>query len=423
MLDPKFIRANPDAVREAVRNKLEKVDIDEFLKLDGERRDLLQEADALKQERNTVSEEIARDKKQGGDPRAKIEEMRAVSAKIKNLDGMLKQVEEKIDSVLMWVPNIPHPDVPVGRDENDNQVVREWGSPPEFDFEPRPHWDVAEALDIVDFKRGATVAGSNFVIFKGKGAKLVRALMSFMLDMHIEKHGYREIWPPCLSNRDAMFGTGQLPKLEEDMYHAPVDDFFLIPTGEVPLTNLHRGEILDGEDLPLRYTAYTPCFRREAGSYGKDTRGLQRVHQFDKVELVKLVRPGTSYDELESLVADAEDILQALGLAYRVNMLCTGELSFAAAKCYDLEVFAPAHKRWLEVSSCSNFEDFQARRTGIRFRPARGEKAQFVHTLNGSGVAFPRAIIAILETYQTRDGKVRVPDVLVAYMGGLEVIE
>ncbi|MGD9141061.1 MAG: serine--tRNA ligase, partial [bacterium] len=306
MLDPKFIRANPDAVREAVRNKLEKVDIDEFLKLDGERRDLLQEADALKQERNTVSEEIARDKKQGGDPRAKIEEMRAVSAKIKNLDGMLKQVEEKIDSVLMWVPNIPHPDVPVGRDENDNQVVREWGSPPEFDFEPRPHWDVAEALDMVDFKRGATVAGSNFVIFKGKGAKLVRALMSFMLDMHIEKHGYREIWPPCLSNRDAMFGTGQLPKLEEDMYHCTVDDYFLVPTAEVPLTNIHRGEILEAEHLPLRYTAYSPCFRREAGSYGKETRGLNRVHQFDKVELVKFVTPESSYDELEALVGDAE---------------------------------------------------------------------------------------------------------------------
>jgi seryl-tRNA synthetase len=423
MLDPKFIRANPDAVKQAVRNKLEKVDIDEFLKLDEERRDLLQEADTLKQQRNTVSEEIAREKKDGGDPKAKIEEMRAVSAKIKNLDAMLKEVEEKINAVLIWVPNLPHPDVPVGRDEKDNRIVREWGSLPEFDFEPLPHWDIAEALDIVDFKRAATVAGSNFALFKGAGARLVRALMSFMLEMHIEKHGYREIWPPCISNREAMFGTGQLPKLEEDMYHAPVDDFFLIPTGEVPVTNLHKGEILDGDDLPLYYTAYTPCFRREAGSYGKETRGLQRVHQFDKVELVKVVRPETSYDELEALVRDAEDVLQALGLYYRVNMLCTGELSFAAAKCYDLEVCAPAHKKWLEVSSCSNFEDFQARRTGIRFRPARGEKAQYVHTLNGSGVAFPRTIIAILETYQTADGKVRVPEALVRYMGGLEVIE
>jgi seryl-tRNA synthetase len=423
MLDPKFIRANPDAVKKAVKDKLEKVDIDEYIKLDGQRRDLLQEADGLKQQRNTVSEEIAREKKQGGDPKDKIEEMRAVSQKIKNLDQMLKDVEEKINSVLVWVPNIPHPDVPVGKDESDNRVVREWGSLPEFDFEPVPHWDLAESLDIVDFKAGATVAGSNFALFKGLGAKLVRALTSFMLDMHIEKHGYTEIWPPCLSNRDSMFGTGQLPKLEEDMYHTPVDDFFLIPTGEVPLTNLHRGEILDGGSLPLRYTAYTPCFRREAGSYGKDTRGLQRVHQFDKVELVKIVRPETSYDELESLVRDAEDVLQALELNYRVNMLCTGELSFAAAKCYDLEVRAPAHRKWLEVSSCSNFEDFQARRTGIRFRPAKGGKAQFVHTLNGSGVAFPRTVIAILETYQTMDGKVRVPDVLVPYMGGLEVIE
>jgi len=423
MLDPRFIRANPDAVKEAVRNKLEKVDIDDFLKLDEERRDLLQEADKLKQERNTVSEVIAREKKDGGDPREKIEEMRAVSARIKNLDQMLKEVEEKINAVLVWIPNMPHADVPVGRDENDNKVVREWGALPELDFEPAPHWDIAESLDLVDFKRGSTVAGSNFVIFKGRGAKLVRALMSFMLDLHIGKHGYTEIWPPCLSNRDAMFGTGQLPKLEEDMYHAAVDDLFLIPTGEVPVTNLHMGEILEGDNLPLRYTAYTPCFRREAGSYGKDTRGLQRVHQFDKVELVKIVRPETSYDELEALVADAEDVLQALGLAYRVNMLCTGELSFAAAKCYDLEVYAPAHKKWLEVSSCSNFEDFQSRRTGIRFRPAKGEKAQFVHTLNGSGLAFPRTIIAILETYQTADGKVRVPDVLVPYMGGLEIIE
>ena len=423
MLDPKFIRANPDAVKEAVRNKLEKVDVDEFLKLDSERRDLLQEADALKQKRNTVSEEIAAEKQQGGDPKEKIEEMRAVSQKIKNLDAMLKDVEEKINSVLIWVPNVPHPDVPVGRDESDNVVVREWGSSPEFDFEPAPHWDIAESLGIVDFKAGATVAGSNFVLFKGAGARLVRALMTFMLDMHIGKHGYVEIWPPCVSNRDSMFGTGQLPKLEEDMYHTPIDDLFLIPTGEVPLTNLHMGEILDGSTLPRRYTAYTPCFRREAGSYGKDTRGLQRVHQFDKVELVKLVKPETSYDELESLVRDAEDVLQALGLRYRVNLLCTGELSFAAAKCYDLEVFAPARKKWLEVSSCSNFEDFQARRTSVRFRPATGEKAQFVHTLNGSGVAFPRTIIAILETYQTGDGRVVVPDVLVPYMGGLEVIE
>ncbi len=423
MLDPKFIRANPETVKEAVRNKLEKVDIDEFLKLDEERRSLLQQADALKQRRNAVSEEIAREKKEGGDPGGKIEEMRAVSADIKSLDSALKDLEERINSVLVRVPNIPHPDVPVGRDESDNRVVREWGAPPEFDFEPLPHWDIAESLDIVDFKRAAAVAGSNFALFKGAGAKLVRALMSFMLDMHIEKHGYKEIWPPSLSNRGAMFGTGQLPKLEDDMYHVDVEDFFLIPTGEVPVTNLHMGEILDGADLPLYYTAYTPCFRREAGSYGKETRGLQRVHQFDKVEMVKIVRPEASYEELEALVRDAEDVLQALGLCYRVNMLCTGELSFAAAKCYDLEAFAPARGKWLEVSSCSNFEDFQARRTGIRFRPAKGEKARFVHTLNGSGVAFPRTIIAILETYQTRDGKVRVPDVLVPYMGGLEIIE
>jgi seryl-tRNA synthetase len=423
MLDPKFIRANPDAVKEAARNKLEKVDIDEFLKLDEKRRNLLQEVDGLKHERNEVSEEIAREKNKGGDPAAKIGRMRTVSQRIRDLDRSLKEVEEAINAILIWIPNIPHPDVPVGRDEKDNKVVREWGALPEFDFEPLPHWDIAESLGIVDFKRGAEVAGSNFVLFKGLGSRFVRALISFMLDMHTGKHGYTEIWPPSLSNRDCMFGTGQLPKLEEDMYHVPVDDLFLIPTGEVPVTSLHRGEILNGEDLPLYYTAYTQCFRREAGSYGKDTRGLQRIHQFDKVELVKIVRPETSYDELESLVRDAEDVLQALGLYYRVNMLCSGELSFAAAKCYDLEACAPARQKWLEVSSCSNFEDFQARRTGIRFRPAKGEKARFVHTLNGSGVALPRTIIAILETYQTAEGKVRVPDALVPYMDGLKVIE
>jgi len=423
MLDPKFVRANPDKVRAAIEAKAETASVERFLELDEQRRAVLREVDSLKAERNRVSKEIASEKKAGNDPVEKITRMREVSRRIKELDDRLRDIEGDLNHILMWLPNLPHPSVPVGSGPEDNQVVRVWGEKPDFDFEPLPHWDIGDSLDIVDFKRASNVAGSNFVLFKGLGARLVRALINFMLEVHTRRHGYKEVWPPSLANRDCMTGTGQLPKLEEDMYRCEVDDFFLIPTAEVPLTNLHRGEIIDGDKLPLYYTAYSPCFRREAGSYGKDTRGLNRVHQFDKVELVKFVTPETSYDELESLVRDAEDILQALGLHYRVNLLCTGELSFAAAKCYDLDVWSPAQQRWLEVSSCSNFEDFQARRAGIRYRPAPGEKARFVHTLNGSGVALPRTIVAILETYQTRDGKVRVPPVLVPYMDGIELIE
>jgi seryl-tRNA synthetase len=349
--------------------------------------------------------------------------MRAVGKHIKEYDEQLKTVGAKLENLLLWIPNVPHESVPVGRGEEDNKVVRVWGGPPEFDFKPLAHWDIAEALDIIDFKRGALISASNFVVFKGAGARLARAIINFMLDLHTTKHGYREISPPALVNRASMTGTGQLPKLEVDMYHCSTDDLFLIPTAEVPLTNLHRDEILDGGKMPIYYTAYTPCFRREAGSYGKDTRGLNRVHQFDKVELVKFVAAETSYQELEKLVADAEEVLQAFGLHYRVNLLCTGELSFSASKCYDLEAWSPGQQKWLEVSSCSNFEDFQARRMGLRYRPAAGERVRYAHTLNGSGVALPRTIIAILETYQTKDGKVRVPEVLVPYMGGVEVIE
>jgi seryl-tRNA synthetase len=423
VLDQKLIRSEPDRVKAGIAAKREKVDIDAYLALDEERRGIIAEVDKLKAERNRVSREIAEEKKQGAHPEVKIKAMREVSARIKEQDDRLRDLEAKAAELLMWIPNMPHPSVPVGKDENDNEVVRSWGEKPALGFTPVPHWDIAESLDLIDFGRASTIAGSNFALFKGKGARLVRALISFMLDMHTGKHGYTEIWPPSLANRDSMTGTGQLPKLEEDMYHCAVDDFFLVPTAEVPLTNIHRGDILDGESLPLRYTAYSPCFRREAGSYGKETRGLNRVHQFDKVELVKFVTPESSYDELESLVADAEEVLQALGLHYRVLLLCTGELSFAAAKCYDLEVWSPGQDRWLEVSSCSNFEDFQARRAGIRYRPAPGEKARFVHTLNGSGVALPRIIVAILETYQTGDGRLKVPDVLVPFMDGAEVIE
>ena len=423
MLEPKFIRANVDTVRSAIRNKGEKVEFDRYLALDEERRGIRTEADELKAERNRVSKEIAEAKRIGDDPATKIKSMRDVSRRIKEMDDRLKAIEEQTSELLTWIPNVPHPSVPVGRNEDDNVIVRHWGEKPDFDFRPVPHWDIGEALDLLDFKRASVIAGSNFALFKGWGARLVRGLVAFMLDMHTRNHGYIEVWPPSLANRDSMAGTGQLPKLEEDMYLCNVDDFFLIPTAEVPLTNLHRGEILEGDLLPLRYTAYSPCFRREAGSYGKDTRGLNRVHQFDKVELVKFVEPETSYDELEGLVGNAEAVLQALGLHYRVNLLCTGELSFAAAKCYDLEVWSPGQERWLEVSSCSNFEDFQARRAGIRYRPSDGGKSRYVHTLNGSGVALPRTIIAIMETCQTGDGKLKVPEALVPFMDGVEVIE
>jgi seryl-tRNA synthetase len=423
MLDAKYIRANPDRVKAGVEAKGEKVNLDEYLALDRERLSMLVQVDSLKAERNRASEEIAAEVRTGGNPQEKIDAMRAVAKRIKEYDEKMKALEEKLEGLLLWIPNVPHESVPIGRGENDNKIVRTWGKRPEFDFQPLPHWDIAEALDIVDFKRGATISASNFVVFKGAGARLARAIINFMLDLHTKKHGYKEIWPPALVNRTSMTGTGQLPKLEVDMYHCETDDLFLIPTAEVPLTNLHRDEILDGAQLPIYYTAYTPCFRREAGSYGKDTRGLNRVHQFDKVEMVKFVAAETSYTELESLVKDAEEVLQAFGLHYRVNLLCTGELSFSASKCYDLEAWSPGQQKWLEVSSCSNFEDFQARRTGIRYRPAPGEKVKLVHTLNGSGVALPRTIIAILETYQTKDGKVQVPEVLMPYMGGVEVIE
>jgi len=423
VLDQKLIRSEPERVKAGVAAKREKVDIDAYLALDEERRNIIAQVDNLKAERNRVSREIADEKRQGANPEDKIKAMREVSAEVKEHDDKLRDVEAKIESLLMWIPNMPHSSVPVGRNEDDNKIIRHWGEKPSLSFEPVPHWDIAESLDLVDFSRASVIAGSNFALFKGKGARLVRALISFMLDMHTREHGYTEIWPPSLANRDSMTGTGQLPKLEEDMYHCQVDDYFLVPTAEVPLTNIHRGDILDGKSLPIRYTAYSPCFRREAGSYGKETRGLNRVHQFDKVELMKFVVPESSYDELESLVGDAEEVLQALGLHYRVLLLCTGELSFAAAKCYDLEVWSPAQNKWLEVSSCSNFEDFQARRAGIRYRPAAGEKARFVHTLNGSGVALPRIIVAILETYQTGDGRLKVPDVLVPFMDGADVIE
>jgi len=415
MLSLKFIRENPDKVRYAIQVKGMDADLDMLLTLDKKRRDLITKSDNLKAERNTTSEQIGTLKKQGKDAQEAIIAMRKVSGDIKELDNEIKITEEKINDILICIPNIPHESVPQG-DETNNQIVKEWGKVTEHDFTIKPHWEIGEKLGIIDFMRGSRLSGANFVSFTGMGAKLQRALINFMIDMHVEKHGYTETWVPFIVKRDMMFGTGQLPKLEDDMYLVEKDDLFLIPTAEVPVTNLHREEILSVNDLPLRYTAYTPCFRREAGSYGAETRGLMRIHQFNKVEMVKFVEPENSYDELELLLKDAEEVIQTLKLPYRVAVLASGDLSFAAAKCYDIELFAPGVNKWLEVSSVSNFTDFQARRMNIRYRKKKGDKPRFVHTLNGSGVALPRLIIAILENYQTDEGTVVVPEALRSYL-------
>ncbi len=420
MLDLRFVRSNPDVVKAAIANKGEKADVDELLSLDEELRGLLVKAEELKALRNAESEKVARLKKAGEDATGIIERMREVSAEISGFDESIAELRDRIHAHLITLPNIPHESVPVGRTEEENVVVRTWGEPGSLSGSPVPHWEIGERLGLLDFARGTKIAGSNFPVFIGDGAKLARAMISFMLDVHTKEHGYTEVSPPFVSNRDSMFGTGQLPKLEDDMYRCEAEDLFLIPTGEVPVTNLYRDETLAEEDLPILRTAYTPCFRREAGSYGKDTRGLMRVHQFDKVEMVKFVAPETSYGELETLTANAEDILQRLGIPYQVKMLCTGDLSFAAAKCYDIDVWASGIEKWLEASSCSNFGDFQARRSSIRFKPAGGGKSAFVHTLNGSGVALPRTMVAILENYQTDRGTIVIPEALRPYMDGRE---
>lgn len=417
MLDLRFIRENPELVRNAIDVKGAKVDLNGLLELDKRRREIIKKADRLKEKRNRVSEEIGRLKKAEKDGSAAIAEMREVSREIKGLDEEIHRIEAQIWEIQIYIPNIPHPSVPVGPDSSYNKMVREWGSIPRFDFNVKPHWEIGPALNILDFERGSRLSGSNFVSFTGIGAKLERALINFMIDLHVQEHGYTEVSVPFVVKRDMMFGTGQLPKLEEDMYLVEKDDLFLIPTAEVPVTNLHREEILIGEDLPIYYTSYTPCFRREAGSYGADTRGLMRIHQFDKVEMVKFVKPENSYDELETLLENAEQVLQLLEIPYRVAILATGDLSFAAAKCYDIEAYAPGIDKWLEVSSCSNFEDFQARRMNIRFRREKGAKTEYVHTLNGSGLALPRTVIAIIENYQTDEGTLIVPEVLRKYLG------
>jgi len=421
MMDIHLIREELKRVKEGVMAKGVTVDWDQVVHLDLRRRDLMGRTDGLRARQNIASDEIAgllRDKK---DASALIASMKEIKKEIEELDAPLKEIEQALQEILIAIPNIPHASVPIGGEEA-NRVVRSWGELPQFDFQPRSHVELAKDLDILDFERAVKLSGAGFVLYKGAGARMERALLNFMLDFHTAEHGFQEIFPPFLVNSATMTGTGQLPKMAEDMYQCAGEDYWLIPTAEVPVTNMFRDEILRGEDLPLYYTAYTACFRREAGSYGKDTRGMIRVHQFNKVEMVKFVRPETSYDELESLVADAEAVLQRLGLPYRVLELASGDLSFAAAKCYDLEAFASGENRWLEVSSCSNFEDFQARRANIRFKGKNDKRPVLVHTLNGSGLALARTMIAILENYQQADGSVIVPEVLRPYMGGLERI-
>lgn len=422
MLDLKRVRTETDRVREAVGWKKCSVDIDRLLHLDEERRALLVKVETLKAERNKASEEIGKKKKAGQDASDAVAAQKRVGDEIKDLDGKLAELEQSIESIQIWIPNVPHESAPRAADATGNQVVASWGEIPTYSFEPKPHWELAESLGLLDFARAAKIAGSGFLLFTGKGARLERALIQFMLDLHTRKHGYIELSPPHLIRRDCLFGTGQIPKMEDDMYRLEGEDLFLNPTAEVPVTNVYREEILEGEKLPLYHTAYCASYRKESGAAGRDTRGMLRVHQFDKVELVKFVRPETSYDELESLRANAEAVLRALELPYRVLLLAAGDLSFAAAKCYDLEAWAPGEKKWLEVSSCSNFEDFQARRAGIRFRPERGGKPEYVHTLNASGVALPRTFAALLETHQTERGTVRVPEALVPYLDGVREI-
>jgi seryl-tRNA synthetase len=422
MLDIKFVCNNPQLVLEGLQKRGNAFSLDEFLLLDKERRAILQKVESMKARRNAVSKEIGRIKLAGGDASAIMLETRQLGDETAALEAQLKEKEGRLEEILLNIPNIPHASVPLGADDKANKEIRAYGSPPVFPFQPANHWEIGEKLDILDFGRGVKISGTRFTVYKGLGARLERAIINFYLDTHTEKHGYKEIFPPFLVNSKSMRGTGQLPKFKEDMFHVEGSDYYLIPTAEVPVTNLLADEILDINSLPIYYTAYSACFRAEAGAAGRDTRGLIRQHQFNKVELVKFSSPESSYDELEKLTADAETVLQALRLPYRVMALSAGDLGFSAAKTYDLEVWMPGFNGYREISSCSNFEDFQARRANIRFRRDSGSKPEFVHTLNGSGVAIGRTVAAILENYQTEDGSVRVPDVLRPYMGGAEII-
>jgi len=423
MLDVKLLRTQFQEVKEKLLQRGDDLaNIDRFEQLDKERRRLIAQVEELKSKRNEVSQQIAVLKREKKDAESLIVEMREVGDRIKQMDEQIRQLEEELDSLLLSIPNVPHESVPVGQSEEDNVEVRRWGEPRSFLFEPKPHWDIADQLGLLDFERAAKVAGSRFVFYKGLGARLERALINFMLDIHLDEFGYQEVLPPYLVNRASMIGTGQLPKFAEDAFHLDNEDYFLIPTAEVPVTNLHRDEILTADDLPLYYAAYSACFRAEAGSAGRDTRGLIRQHQFNKVELVKFVKPEDSYDELEKLTHQAETILQRLGLPYRVVALCTGDLGFSAAKTYDIEVWLPSYGTYREISSCSNFEAFQARRANIRFRREPKAKPEYVHTLNGSGLAIGRTVAAILENYQQEDGSVVIPEALRPYMGNRDVI-
>ena len=422
MLDIKFVRENIDAVKTMLSNRHNKLSLDGFVDLEKKRREVLAETETLKAQRNSVSKQIGAMKKSGENADAMVAEMQAVGEKIAKLDAELKEIDGQLQDIMLSIPNMPKEDVPYGVDDSDNPEVRKHGEPTKFDFEPKAHWDIGEALDIIDSERAAKVTGARFTFYKGLGARLERALINFMMDLHATKHGYTEVLAPCIVNKDSMIGTGQLPKFAEDMFKLEGLDYYMVPTAEVPTTNYHREEILDGKNLPEHYCAYTACYRAEAGSAGRDTRGLIRQHQFNKVELIKFTKPEDSWNELEKMVDDAEDVLRILEIPYHVVLLCTGDMGFTSAKTYDIEVWMPAQNCYREISSCSNCLDFQARRAGIKFRREPKAKPEFVHTLNGSGLAVGRTFAAILENYQQADGSVVVPKALIPYMGGVEVI-
>jgi len=422
MIDPKMLREKSEIVFESLKKRGAEINMDRLFSFDEKRRMLIQESEKMKSERNELSNEIAKLKKSGSDAENKISHLRDLGKDIEGLEQELRIVEKEWENMLLVIPNIPHESVPVGTSETDNKEVRVWGEKPSFDFAPIPHWDIGEKLDILDFKRAAKITGSRFTLYKAGGALLERALINFMLDLHTREHGYTEVLPPFMVNRDAMTGTGQLPKFEEELFKLQGIDYFLIPTAEVPVTNIYNNEILKEDDLTIKFVAYTPCFRAEAGAHGKDTRGLTRQHQFNKVELVKFARPEQSYEELEGLLLDAEDVLKKLNIHYRVSLLCTGDLGFSSAKTYDIEVWLPGQNIYREISSCSNFENFQARRARIRYRKS-GNKVDFVHTLNGSGLAVGRTVMAVMENYQNSDGSITIPEALRPYMHGITRID
>lgn len=422
MLDLKYVRENMDQVKAFLEARNYSFDLSSILSLDVKRRELIAKVEQLKAERNAGSKEVGAAKSKGQDVSVLMEKMKSIGDEVKSLDQEVSKVDSDLEEIMLQIPNRPHSSVPVGVDEDDNVEVRRWGTPKSFDFDPLPHWDLGENLGILDFKRGVSLAQSRFTVLARAGARLERALLNFMLDLHVDRHGYVEINPPFMVNSASMSGTGQLPKFADDLYRIEDEDLWLIPTSEVPLTNLHGGEILEEADLPLCYTAYSPCFRKEAGSHGRDVRGIMRQHQFEKVEMVKLSNPENSYEELEKLTANAEEVLQLLNLPYRVITLCTGDMGFGSSKTYDIEVWLPSQERYREISSCSNCEDFQARRMNTRYRPADGGKPRFVHTLNGSGIAVGRALIAVMENYQRSDGSIEIPEALLPYMGGTKEI-